>query len=350
MKHIIGDISKPVSIRQVAELSGVSVSTVSKAFNGYTQVGKGTVKKVFLAAEKLGYKPDSRARSLRSGKHWNIGVLRSIPYVDSFFSETMLSHLVYGITAEGYGVSFEHLSIGEGNKLIRPDLISTNKVDGIVIIGHLDSEYLEQVSEWGLAVCLLDNSFEHTNFCSVSSDHASGNREAVQYLAALGHERIGYIHGTLDWPATRARYDGYVETIRELNLRFDPGYIVKVEGQQQNYRGAYRATLKLLSQSPDITAILYVNDWYAIGGLAAIGSLGKKVPEDINVIGFDNSWMSQDTDPALTTVSCEPELFCHTAALNLVRKVENKPINSNMVIRSLLVKRDSCAVLRENSK
>lgn len=346
----IEKVSSPVTIHEVARLSNVSTATVSMALNGNERISEKTAERVLAVADKLRYRPDARARSLRSGKNWNIGVLGSAPREDPFFAETMLSHLVYWFTAEKYSVSFEILSADDDDKIVCPDLVMTNRVDAVVIVGHLDADRLAQVAKWGLPVCLLDNQYQHPNFCSVSVDAESGSREAAQYLAALGHVRIGYVYGTLEWPSSRDKYRGYMEAIRELSLPFKPEYSIRVDDEQQNYYGGFDATVKLLSESPDITAIMYVNDWYAVGGLAALHHLGKRVPEDVSILGFDNSWFSRDTKPGLTSVSLEPELLCHTAALNLIRKTEKKPVNSDAMIRPSLVKRDSCASPRAVTK
>ncbi|MFA5863201.1 MAG: LacI family DNA-binding transcriptional regulator [Phycisphaerae bacterium] len=339
-----------VSISAVAEKAGASIATVSRVLNKHPYVNKVTADRILKIATELKYRPNSSGRSLRGGKHFNIGLLRArfaIP--DQLYMETMFTNLVRYITLEGYGVSLEFLKEEtEKGYLSCPEVVASRKVDGMVIIGHMDQKELEQASTWGIPICLINNKFVHPNFCSSSLDDYSGARDVVQYLAALGHERIGFVYGSLEWPGTRARHQGYIDTMADLGLEVNPHYLVKVDEHQQNYQGGYFATEKLLREVPDLTAIFYINDWYAIGGICAIKAYGKRIPEDISLVGFDNSWMGEEVLPRLTTVSMEAPEICREAASTLIRAVENKPVaRPHVNIRPKLFIRDSCAPLRE---
>lgn len=335
---------KSSSITQVAQLSGTSVATVSRVFNNSNYVSKEIAERIKEIARQLNYSPDSRGRSLRSGKHWNIGIIVAHgKYCDSQFNERMISYLVRWITNNDYGVSLEFLERGKSSKLEKPVLLTSNKVDGLVVIGHLDQKELEQIAHWGKAVCLIENRFESPGFSSVNLSHKEGSIEAISYLVSLGHTHIGYIHGSLEWPSTHGRFEGYKAGIAANGIAFNPDYVVQVDEQQQNYHGGYSATQTLLKKSPEITAILYVNDWYTIGGLAAVQAMGRNVPDDISLIGYDDHWMASEVVPSLTTISAEMDELCRSGVELLLRAIEsNSQTQSNALVWPHLVVRKSC--------
>jgi LacI family transcriptional regulator len=337
--------SRPASITEVARVSGASVATVSRVMNDRPYVGKEISQRVREVAARLNYRPNVSGRSLRGGKNFNIGILQtyfSVP--DSLYRDTMLTGLINNITLERYGISLECLQKSEDGQLPWPELVTAKKVDGLVIVGHLAQEEIRQAVQWDLPTALVNNHFDHPNFCSAGLDDYNGAREIIRYLAALGHHKIGFVHGSLEWPATHGRFQGYVDTMKELGLEVASESVVKVHDDQQNYQGGYLATGKLVREVPELTAILYVNDWYAVGGICAVRALGKRIPEDISLAGFDNSWVGREVFPPLTTVSLEAAEVCQVAVNSLVRLIEKKKISqSHIPIRPRLIVRDSCA-------
>jgi LacI family transcriptional regulator len=335
---------KNSSITEVAQLAGKSVATVSRYFNNSDYVSKKTAEQIREVAERLNYRPDSRGRSLRSGKHWNLGIIVSIgTYHDAQYNERMVSYLSRWITNHEYGVSLEFLERGKGNKLEMPALLASNKVDGIVVIGHLDPKELKQVSSWDKTTCLIENRFDAAGFSSACLAHKEGSAEAASYLVSLGHKKIGYVHGSLEWPSTNGRFEGYKSVLKSSGIGFNPDYVIQVDDARQDYRGGYDATLALLKKYPEITAIMYVNDWYAVGGLAAVQSIGRRVPEDISIVGNDDHWMASEVTPQLTTVSVEMDELCRLSVELLLRAIEaNSVTQANVIVRPQLVVRKSC--------
>ena len=332
-------------ITQVARLAGTSVATVSRVFNNSDYVSKKTAERIREVAEQLNYRPDSHGRSLRSGKHWNIGIIVSLgSYHDAQFNERMISYLARWITNHEYGVGLEFLERGKGRKLEQPALLSSNKVDGMIVIGHLDQKELEQIAQWGKAVCLIENRFDLPRFSSVNLAHKEGSIEATNYLLSLGHRKIGYVHGSLDWPSTCGRFEGYTAGLAANGIDFNEAYTAEVSDQQQNYQGGYHATRMLLTRNPELTAMMYVNDWYAVGGIAAAQEMGRKVPDDISIIGYDDHWMASELVPPLTTVSAEMDELCRSGVDLLLRTIEKgSNTQSDVIVWPHMIVRQSCA-------
>ena len=337
-----------VTIADVARAAGASIATVSRVFNNHPHVSQTTADRVNQAMETLGYRPNAYSRSLRSGQTQTIGILRLSSAVgDELYWEVMSNNLVRCISAEGYGVAMETYAEPVAGRVVKPELIAAKRVSALAIVGHLGAQELKQIEEWGVPVCLINNRYDGKGFYSSSLNDFSGSREAVQYLVALGRRNIAFVHGNLEWPGTNGRYRGYVETLRELGLAAKPEYLVKVPDTQQNYAGGFDATKQLLGLARPPDAIFYVNDWYAIGGLAAAQSLGRRIPDDLNIVGYDNSWMASQVVPQLTTVSLEAEEICHRAVAMLIRAVENKPdVIVHAQVRPRLLVRDSTTVWR----
>jgi len=329
----------------VAKEAGTSVASVSRVLNGVSGVGSGVIGRVKEAARKLDYYPDYQGRSLRSGKRRNIALLRSSgSLTDELYSERFAGEIARAITAEGYGVSTEFLLPFKNKILPVPDVIKGRRSDGLIIVGHLVEDALAEVGSWGLPVCLINNQYDKEGFISVGVDDHAGVCDAVRFLAAQGHRRIGFVHGTLEWPSTHARHKGYLDAMRELNLPVKPEYIVQVADDRQNYSGGYEGTKKLLHDTPDLDAILYLNDWYAVGGLCAAKELGRRIPEDLSLMGFDGHWLTKGTVPVLATMNMVATKISRRAAELIIRIIEDRPlVEANIMVRPELIKGESTA-------
>ncbi|CAN5777982.1 LacI family DNA-binding transcriptional regulator [soil metagenome] len=339
------------SLALVAELAGTSVATVSRVINGHPHISEQIRERVEQAIEKTNYRPSAMGRALRSGKCRTLGILRSPDAAqDKLYAEVITSHLVRSVTAEGYGVAAEFISTSEDGNLNIPDVVQSKRVDGVFIVGHLDDRMLDQSKDWGIPVCLLNNRSSSPGFYSCCLDDYAGSREATQHLVALGRSRIAFVHGSLAWPSTAGRRQGFLDAMAELGRDVRPTELIKVDDGDQNYRGGYLATEFLLKQSPDLDAIFYVNDWFAIGGISAARAAGKAIPEDLSIVGYDDSWMAPQTLPTLTSVSLEPEEICRGAAMVLVRAVERRPeVITDILVRPKLVIRESSTYRKPQS-
>ncbi len=339
---------KRPSIRDIAKLASVSPATVSRVFNNHPLVKKSTAEKILGIAEKLNYRPNTHGRVLRSGHCRSIGILLAPVSKDFLYSEVVTNNLTWFITNENYAARLEFMSISPEGIISTPGCVQSREVDGLIIVGHTEQQWLEKMRHWGVPICLANGcKFDHNGFYSVTSDFYRGASDAVQYLAALGRRKIAFVHGTLKWPSALARYKGYVDTVKKLHLECPPEYIFTVNEDQQNYQGGYVATMQLLEKHPELDAIFYINDWYAVGGICATKSLGRKIPEDLNLMGYDNTWIAQDVYPGLTTINLQVEEICHRAIEMLIRAIEKRPeIVKTAIIPPKLVVRETTSPIQ----
>ena len=346
MKRKARSANREASIEDVAELAGVSCASVSRVINHQGNVSPQMEEKVWNAIEKLHFRPNPFSQTLRSGKTNTVAIYQTFHgQKDDLYSEGLIQKLTRFLSQQKYRVILELLTpLPNGLHALDPVTGPNRQVDGICVVGHLETGDLETMAAWDLPVCLLNFTFDNPNFLSVNLADDVGSEEAVQYLIALGRRRLAFVYGNLQWLGPKRRLEGFLAAHRRFGLEVNPEFLVQVDFSEQNYTGGYRAVEKLLALPERPDAILFINDWYAVGGLAALQKHGVAVPEEISLVGFDNSWLASQVVPQLTSVSLEPDELCSLAVDALIRRIENRPLLRPLApIRPRLVIRDSCA-------
>ena len=308
-------------MKDIARECGVSVATVSKALNDYSDIGEVTRNRVRTAARQLGYFPNSSARALKTKRTYNLGVL----FVDEansglthdFFSNVLES---FKVTAEakGYDITFTSDTISS-RKMSYLEHCRYRGVDGVVIacIDFNDPSVRELVMS-DLPVVTIDYVFE--NRTSVSSDNREGMKALADYVCRMGHKRVAYIHGA-DSAVTRARLQGFYDCMQDNGIEIPQAYVIECP-----YRDVSKAVectdyLMNLSQAP--TCILYPDDLTCLGSLHRLTDRGLTAGKDISVAGYDGSRISQIFSPRITTIKQDTEGIGRDAALKLVSLIEH---------------------------
>ncbi len=295
---------KRVSLKDVAELAGVSYQTVSKVLNGQVHASPETLQRIQSAAQKLGYRPNRQARSLRTQRSHMIGYSWEPPQAGqaNFILDLFLTSMVEEAEAAGY-----HLlpfPYREGSSQIQSyqNLIDAGYVDGFVLTsvnyGDARARFL---TEQGFPFVAFGRASAGLDFPWVDVDGAAGLRLATAHLIERGHPRIA----ALAWPADSRvgndRLEGYLAALRAAGRTAPPEWIARGEG---TFAFAYAATRRWLeaeaAQRP--TAVVAMNDTMAIGALHAAQALGLRVPQDLAVIGFDDAPMAEFLWPPLTSI------------------------------------------------
>lgn len=345
MKKNVNIQNREASIEDVAKLAGVSCASVSRVINRLGNVSAKTEAKVRSAIEQLHYQPNSFSRILRSGKTNTIAIYRTFyAQKDDLYSETLIQKLTRLLSLQNYRVILELLNQQpNGYHALNSSGGPTRQVDGICVIGHMEPKDLEILASWNLPICLINFSFDHPNFLCVNLADDAGSAEAVQYLIALGRRRIAFVYGNVEWPGPRRRVEGFLATLKKFGVPVNPDFLIQVDMAEQNYIGGFHAVEKLLALPERPDAILFVNDWYAVGGIAALQKNNVAIPEEISLIGFDDSWLASQVIPPLTSVSLEPDEICSLAVDALTKRIENRPMLRPLTpIRPRLIVRESC--------
>lgn len=334
-----GDGQKRLTIREVADLAGVSAATVSRVINGRPDVSEPVRESVMRVVRENGY---SRSRSGGvSGGSGLVGV--TLPLLHhSYFSEILagVSEAFYeeGIPMVLCPTMHEHDR--EASLLER---LRQGTTDGAILILPEEShEELSALREQGYPFVIVDpHTAPDEHVPTVSAAHTSGAREATAHLVSLGHRRIAVITGPSGWLATEERLRGYRSALADVGVVPRPGLQVESDFSTG---GGREAAKRLLSQAEPPSAIFAFNDMLAIGALQAARELGLRVPEDVSVVGFDDTFEASIVLPALTTVRQPLAEMGRMAVAQLVRLLQNRRIEAlHVELATQLIVRDSTA-------
>lgn len=307
------------TIKDVARLAGVSITTVSHVINETRYVSDGTKEKVHDAMNKLNYRPNILARSLRSGETKTIGLI--VPdSANLFFAE-----IAKTIEDVGFSHGYNVVLCNSGNNLEKErayiKTLINKQVDGVIFIssGGTPAD-VQDLIEAEIPTVIVDRDIKAELVDVVLTDNEHGGYVATQHLIELGHTRIACITGPQQLPPSIRRMEGYKRALQEANLPIEPTYIL--EGHFQ-FQDGFEGAEQLLTSSKPPSAIFASNDMMAMGVLNAAYRRGLRVPEDLAIVGFDDIQMARAIFPTLTTISQPTSRVGETAADLLLQRIRN---------------------------
>lgn len=294
------DTSK-LTLEDIAQLAGVSRSTVSRVINEQPAVSEAVRQRVWDIVNETGYRPNPAARSLAS-QHSNILGLVIPRRVHTFFTDPYFSSLTEGVAQacnqHSYMLSLFLFYTEEDERRLFPFVSRPGIVDGIIIQStHAADEMFQQLSESAVPSIVAGRPINVADFSYIDVDNVAGAHTAVRHLVHLGRRRIGSITGPLSTTAGKDRFEGYRNALNESRLPQDDR--LYAEGDFTESSGYYCAQ-RLIPLKPD--ALFIASDIMAVGALQAIREAGLKVPQDIAIVGFDDLPPASRTSPPLTTV------------------------------------------------
>jgi LacI family transcriptional regulator len=316
--------SRP-TMREVAEATGLSIGTVSEALRNKAGVAPETRARVLEAAAEMGYAPRRNTTSTAKAPSI-IGLLLKLHTNAPMTINPFYSYVLAGAEREcqrqGLGLMYSSAEVDEYNRFLNfPTMLSDRRVDGALIVGTLlEKRMVEHIQQAGYPVILVDSyTLGQSIFDSVVTDNVNGAYSAVKYLIEKGHTRIGLLGSMPDaYPSVKERREGYCRALSDFGI--SESYI---ENGLLTLPGGYEAALRLLRRSPEITAVFACNDEVAKGTINAANEMGIRVPDDLSVVGFDNSDMARQTTPSLTTIHVDKTSMGIMAVQLLVDRIEN---------------------------
>ena len=332
-----------VSLKSLAEHLGLSQAAVSFVMNrspNAKSIPPHTQELIRKAARELNYRPNHLARSLRQQRSYTIGVL--VPEISEGYAALVMSGIEDHLLQEGYFyfvVSHRHR-----NDLLEeyPLLLQQRAVEGLIAV---DSAVAE-----GLRIPLIAVS-GHRDVPGVTNivlNHARAAMLALEHLVKLGHKRIAIIKGQEFSSDTAVRWDSIRDAARTLGIEIDDDLVVQLEGVSSSPELGYQVTQKLLASAKPVTAIFAFNDISAIGAIQALRESGRRVPEDVSVVGFDDIQSAAFQNPGLTTVRQPLRQMGLTAAETLLQRITDpsrQPYRKEIVVEPSLIVRGSTARL-----
>jgi LacI family transcriptional regulator len=326
--------------KDVAALAGVSTTTVSFVLNerADANISLETRKRVLAAAAELGYQPHASARGLAGGRSHTIGlVVRQSPEQvaeDALLAET-LRGLSLAARAARYRVLVEPLGARDGTY---GDLIRSRGTDGLVVSGpRVDDAELAALGASGAPV-VIQGSLPGAAVPSVDVDNVAAARVATRHLIDQGHRVIGCVtNAPFEYTAARERRDGYLLALADAGIPADDQLIVQANFDAASGR---HAMARLLDRG-DVTAVFVASDVVAFGAMAAIREAGKRVPDDISVVGFDDIPLAAYFDPPLTTIRLPAHDLGRAAGVALLDHINGRAVETRTVLPTTLVIRSS---------
>ncbi|ACZ41745.1 transcriptional regulator, LacI family [Thermobaculum terrenum ATCC BAA-798] len=327
------------TIKDVANMAGVSVSTVSHVINGTRPVDPATEEKVREAIKILNYRPNLIARGLRRRVTHTIGLL--VPDNSNPFFAEMARAIEDAGFRSGYSVILCNSDLSDAKQSNYIDVLLAKQVDGILFISSGNRpEPVRRVLSAGVPLVVVDRDLGTLPVDQVMVDNEQGGYIAGKYLADLGHKHIACIAGPSDVTPSAMRIAGFRQALAEAGIELPEDRVVRGDGR---FEGGERAMNELLEKGIDMTAVFAYNDLMAIGAIGAIRRKGLRVPDDISIIGFDDIPIAQAMVPAITTIAQPIEELASTAVGLLLERIKDKGKQiTRVVLPTSLVVRESC--------
>ncbi|TYS70994.1 LacI family transcriptional regulator [Sutcliffiella horikoshii] len=330
------------TIKDIAKVAGVSVTTVSRALNGYSDVSKKTRQRIEEVAKELNYSPNSVARSLVMKKSKTIGLLVSDMnregVKDNFTFEVLCGINEASANSDYDLVLFSTTSSKQSQKTYT-QLCRERRVDGVILQGiKTDDPYLQEVVESDIPCVLVDIPKESATVGYVTTDNVEGAKKAVAHLIEQGHKNIAMINGHEKADVSIRRLKGYMEMLANEQLTYRPEWIKNGDFKE---KVAEEVAVELLTEHPEITAVFCASDLMGLGVLKAVKKIGKKVPDDIAVIGYDDIMLASYSNPSLSTIRQDKFKLGFEAAILLLDMLEGKEQSHAKLIDTKLIIRES---------
>lgn len=332
-----------LSIRDIAKMAGVSVSTVSRVLNGYSDVSARTKARVQQIIQQCGYQPNNAARNLKRSRSNAVGLLMegsATPFV------TGLSDLLEEeINAHGYALVPHRVTHGVSGVDTAVQLVKEKRLQGLIICGGCFIHTLAELQRLTVPTVFCTTTLSGIDpaaYSSVRVDDFRAAKQAVGYLCAIGHRQIAILGGIRDdrGGVSSLRFQGYRAALSEHAIPFD-ARLARFCGLFTMQRG-YDAVCELLSAGLRPTAIFCVADELAVGACKAIFQAGLRVPQDISVMGYDGTEIARFYEPSLCTVRQPSTHIAHKTAEILVSLMEGEGSNRHVVFPTEIVIGGSC--------
>ena len=300
------------TMRDVARLAGVSVATVSAVINGTANVSEIRTKRVREAMEALDYYPDHVARSLKVGHTSVVGMV--VPDITNIFFPEVIRGVEAAAWEQGYSVILCDSNEDPEEERHHLDTLFSRRVDGVLIACSDPSAGYEHLMRRRFPIVFVDRIPRGLTHGGVSTDNVGAGERATNHLIELGHERIAFITGRLGLSPHYGRLEGFRRAMQARGLPVRQEYLR--EGDLQVDTGR-RLGLELLALNPPPTAVVSSNNKMLLGLMGAVAQLGFACPEDVSMVGFDDSVWTEHFTPGLTVIA-QPSYEIGTTAFSML--------------------------------
>ena len=338
-----------VKIGDIAKATGFSITTVSKALNGYTDISDKTREKISVKAKEMGYFPNASARSLVMKRSFTIGVIlddASHEGLEHPFFAGVIQQFRLAVEPKGYDILLISNAIGENPIASYLTHCRQRSVDGVLVLcTDIKSQRIQDLLTSDIPSVVYDMPDEAVD--CIYSDHYMGAREAMDYLIGLGHSKVAHIYGNDITYAGYERRKAYLDALHEHNLPLRADYLQ--DGGFFEFKEAETAMGQLLDLDDPPTAVFVAGDTMALGAMKCCYDRHIRIPDHMSIVGFDNVRLIQWTTPKLTSVAQNYEMIgCESAKILIDRIVNGKrDLLLKIKIPTHLVIGDTCRPYKE---
>ena len=331
-----------LTIKDIAENFGVSISTVSKALNDSHEISEGTKEKINKYAKKHNYKPNFNAINLKNRSTKTIGII--IPNMLNYFFAQVFKGIENIANKKGYKVitCISNESYSKEVEII--EMLSNGSVDGFILSLAKETElqqnfkHIQNTIDDGTPIVMFDRTSDNVQCDKVIADDYNGALSTVDFLAKRGHKNIAFISTISNLHIGKQRFLGYEKGLKNADLKFNPDLVIHIF--EKDYK-KYEAILTPFFKNNKIDSVIALGESLAIAAMKSAIKNNLNIPRDISVIAFSNGILARHSSPKLTTVSQHGEIMGETAAKMLIEKLEKKQqeiittvIKTDLVIRN----------------
>jgi len=333
----------PITIKDIAKILNVSVSTVSRALKDHPDISKKTKKAVQDLARELNYRPNEIALSLKNRRSKIIGIM--VPKLVHHFFSSVIEGVENVSYENGYQVMIYHSDELLQREIQLTESFMSYRLDGLIVSMSKETEdasHFTKLAQLGVPIVYVDR-VPDGDFNKVLFDDYQGAYDAVKHMIDCGCKKVVHFGVSPTMDIGRKRSKGYLDALKDGGLPTRDDYIVNCD----SYEGALKTTEDIMYLYPDIDGVFAVNDMTAIGAMKQLQKMGKRIPEDVKVMGFSNEISSSISSPTLSTVDQQGVLMGEEAAKLLldnmdgIKRAQVKTVGANLVARE-----STCGLLK----
>lgn len=340
-----------ITIKEIAEICGVSVSTVSRAMNDEIGISEQTKAKIIKVMEEYHYVPNNSARNLKRQESRTIAVL--IKGINNSFFSPIISIIEQETIKRKYSFIIQHVDEHQDEVNVAIELEKEKRLKGIIFLGGTFSHKQERLSKLSVPYVLSTVELPEnmrSRYASISVDDEKESYKLIDYLCKKGHKKIAILSVTEnDESIGIRRLRGYKKALADNNITFDQDLVCYLQSGNKRYtmESGYCATKQLLEQQKDCTAIFAITDNIAFGCCRAILESGKRIPEDYSVVGFDGIELAKYCTPTLTTIEQPVDIIAKETVQLLFDMIQNKKEPAYKVFSGKLLLGESTMTLKQ---
>jgi len=336
-----------MTIKDVARICGVGVSTVSRAINNHPDINQETKEMIIETIRKYGYVPNNSARYLKKTEAKNIAVL--VKGITNPFFNDMIKIIEEEIKKKKYSLIMHHVDFNENEVDVALELVKEKRLRGIIFLGGYFTHSEEKLSKLLVPFILstvggTPEMFDRKDYSSISVDDVRESYRVVDELIQMGHRKIAMISaGNEDESIGKLRYQGYVQALNKHKIPLNDKLVISMKQSNVSYsmENGYEATKELLATDEEFTALYAIADTLAIGACRAIYEAGKTVPGDYSVVGFDGIELGKYYCPSLSTLQ-QPIHEMAMATVNLLFDIlADEEQHQHVVFEGTMILRES---------